>query len=223
MNQKKMGAFIKTLRKEKNLTQEQLAETLGVSNRTVSRWETGSNSPDIDMLIMLSDYLDVEIKELIEGEKSVEPKSNDENDNLKIVADYNKSRETNLVRKICFACLYGITSWIVSYIFSVRITNEANSGWILVLFEATVILFYGIIMFIFRFNRTTEGFLSTIIGAGSALTIINLGLLAIFFYSGSYYNHGLVGAYYAFLLVILIFTLTGVSTCIKNRKAYYRK
>ena len=223
MNQKKMGAFIKTLRKDKNLTQEQLAEVLGVSNRTVSRWETGSNIPDLDMLIILSDYFDVEIKDLIDGEKSVEQKSNTENDNLKAVADYNKDREKNLIRKIYYACLYGIVSWIVSFIFSVRITNEANSGWILVLFEAIIILIYGIIMLIFRFNRTTEGFLSVIIDIGSAMTIINFDLLVMFFKSGSYYNYGLVGAYYAFLLVILIFTLTGVLTCIKNRKAYYRK
>ncbi|MBR3514947.1 MAG: helix-turn-helix transcriptional regulator, partial [Lachnospiraceae bacterium] len=47
MDQIKIGTFLKTLRKEKNLTQEQLAEKLGVSNRTVSRWETGTNMPDI--------------------------------------------------------------------------------------------------------------------------------------------------------------------------------
>lgn len=223
MNQKKMGAFIKALRKDKNLTQEQLAEILGVSNRTVSRWETGSNIPDLDMLIMLSDYFDVEIKELIDGEKSVEPKSNTENDNLKAVADYNQDREKNLIRKIYYACFYGIVSWIITFIFSVKLTNEANSGWILVLFEAIVILLYGIIMFIFRFNRTAEGFLSIIIDIGSAMTIINLDLLSMFFKSGSYYNYGLVGVYYAFLLVVLIFTLTGVSTCIRNRRAYYRK
>ena len=41
MDQKKVGLFLKTLRKEKNMTQEVLAETLNVSNRTVSRWETG--------------------------------------------------------------------------------------------------------------------------------------------------------------------------------------
>ena len=51
MDQIKIGAFLKTLRKEKNLTQEQAAEQLGVSNRTVSRWETGTNKPDIWNLV----------------------------------------------------------------------------------------------------------------------------------------------------------------------------
>lgn len=50
MDQTKVGAFLKDLRKEKELTQEQLAEELGVSGRTISRWETGKNMPDISLL-----------------------------------------------------------------------------------------------------------------------------------------------------------------------------
>ena len=51
MDQKKIGAFFKDLRKEKGITQEAFAEIIGVSARTVSRWETGSNMPDLDVLI----------------------------------------------------------------------------------------------------------------------------------------------------------------------------
>ncbi len=50
MNQKEIGYFLKQLRSEKGLTQEQLAEILGVSGRTVSRWETGTNLPDLNLL-----------------------------------------------------------------------------------------------------------------------------------------------------------------------------
>ena len=53
----KIGAFLQALRRENGLTQEQLAEQIGVSRRTVSRWETGSNMPDLDVLMELSDYL----------------------------------------------------------------------------------------------------------------------------------------------------------------------
>ena len=56
----KMGAFLKELRKEKDITQEQLAEEMGVARRTVSRWETGANMPDMDILIDISDFYKVD-------------------------------------------------------------------------------------------------------------------------------------------------------------------
>lgn len=62
MNQMKIGVFIKELRKEKALTQEQLAEIFGVSRRTVLRWETGSNLPDLDILIEMADYFKVDLR-----------------------------------------------------------------------------------------------------------------------------------------------------------------
>ena len=57
MDQVKIGSFIKELRKEKGLTQEQQAEQFQVSRRTISRWETGSNLPDLDLLIEMADEL----------------------------------------------------------------------------------------------------------------------------------------------------------------------
>ena len=62
MNQMKIGVFIKELRKEKALTQEQLAEIFGFSRRTVLRWETGSNLPDLDILIEMADYFKVDLR-----------------------------------------------------------------------------------------------------------------------------------------------------------------
>ena len=59
MNQIKIGEFLKELRKEKGLTQEQLAEQFNVSRRSVSRWETGNNMPDLSMLITLAEYYEI--------------------------------------------------------------------------------------------------------------------------------------------------------------------
>ena len=70
MDTKKIGAFLKQCRKEKNLTQEQLAEKFGVSARTVSRWETGINMPDLSILVKLAEYYNVEMRELLDGERS---------------------------------------------------------------------------------------------------------------------------------------------------------
>ena len=69
MDQQKIGSFLKELRKEKHMTQEQLAEALGVSGRTVSRWETGRSLPDLDLLMLLADYHGVELRELLDGER----------------------------------------------------------------------------------------------------------------------------------------------------------
>ena len=57
MNQEKIGKFISKCRKQNNLTQDQLAEKLGVSNKTISRWENGINMPDYSILKILCDNL----------------------------------------------------------------------------------------------------------------------------------------------------------------------
>ena len=69
MNQMKIGKFIATLRKEKGMTQEQLGEKLGITNKTISRWENGNYMPDVEMLSLLSKEFGVSINELISGER----------------------------------------------------------------------------------------------------------------------------------------------------------
>lgn len=69
MNQENIGKFIAKLRKEKKLTQEQLAERLGVHNRSVSRWENGNSMPDYAVLPMIANELGVSVAELVEGKK----------------------------------------------------------------------------------------------------------------------------------------------------------
>lgn len=84
MDQIKTGKFIATLRKEKDLTQEQLGEKLGVTNKTISRWENGNYMPDIEMLSLLSKEFDISINELISGERFLEE-------------DFKKAADNNLV------------------------------------------------------------------------------------------------------------------------------
>ena len=72
MDLMKIGSMLQELRKEKGMTQEQLAEQLSVARRTVSRWETGSNMPDLDILIELSDLYDVDLREILSGERKSE-------------------------------------------------------------------------------------------------------------------------------------------------------
>ncbi len=66
MDQTKVGQFLKQLRKEKGITQEEFAEKIGVSGRTVSRWVTGSNMPDISLLVDIADFYEVDVREIRE-------------------------------------------------------------------------------------------------------------------------------------------------------------
>lgn len=66
MNQQKTGRFLKEIRQEKGITQEQAAEKFGVAGRTVSRWETGSNMPDLSMLVEIAVFYNVDVSEIID-------------------------------------------------------------------------------------------------------------------------------------------------------------
>lgn len=70
MEQVKTGKFIAKKRKELNLTQEQLAERLGVSNKTISKWETGKCMPDYAVVKNLCEELKVSVSELMDGEET---------------------------------------------------------------------------------------------------------------------------------------------------------
>ncbi|SEM16349.1 Helix-turn-helix [Butyrivibrio sp. ob235] len=72
MDQQKAGRFLKELRHEKEMTQEQLAQVFNVSSRTISRWENGTNLPDISLLVEIADFYDVDVREIIEGERKSE-------------------------------------------------------------------------------------------------------------------------------------------------------
>lgn len=69
MDQIKTGKFIAQLRKEKNITQEVLGDAVNVTNKTVSRWETGKYMPDIDTLLLLSRYFNISINEILCGQR----------------------------------------------------------------------------------------------------------------------------------------------------------
>ena len=87
MDMVKIGKLLQELRKEKGFTQEQLAERMGVARRTVSRWETGSNMPDLDILVELSDFYAVDIREILSGERKGERMNEELKETVMQVAD----------------------------------------------------------------------------------------------------------------------------------------
>ena len=125
MDQKKIGMFLKKLRKEKELTQAQLAEYFNVSDRTISRWETGNNMPDLSMLVELADFYDVDIREIIDGERKSEIMNNEEKETLLLVADYAENEKTVLLKRLRIFSIVGLCSMIIGLImFSISENNS---------------------------------------------------------------------------------------------------
>lgn len=101
MNQQKIGAFLKELRVERSMTQAQLAEILGVSNRSVSRWENGATMPDFDLLIALAKHFDVEVGELLDGERKGEIMDRQTEELMLKVSEYNNMERSFFSKRMC--------------------------------------------------------------------------------------------------------------------------
>lgn len=114
MNQQKIGLFLKSLRKEKGLTQEQFAEIVNVSNRTVSRWENGNNMPDLGILIEISDFYEVELRELLNGERKSEKMNHELEETVLKAVDYTSSETSRYTKKQHWLLLIGAFFWFAS-------------------------------------------------------------------------------------------------------------
>lgn len=92
MNQQKIGIFISSCRKQKNLTQAQLAEILGVSDKSISRWENGKTMPDISLYESLCKALDIHISELLYAEKMMDDEKTKQGEKLALSIFKTKSQ-----------------------------------------------------------------------------------------------------------------------------------
>lgn len=103
MNQEKIGLFIAKCRKDKNLTQEELAEKIGVTSKSVSRWENGKTMPDYSILKSLCSLLEVDVNELLAGEKiKREEILTYSNDNIDLILKeyYKMKKHKNIIKNI---------------------------------------------------------------------------------------------------------------------------
>lgn len=126
MDQIKAGAFLKDLRKEKGITQEQLAEELGVSDRTISRWETGNNMPDISLLVEIADYFDVSIPEIIKGERKSEEMKEESKEVAETMSYYAKAEKEQLVKSIRNMSIIGFAALLVYMVLDVTGVYDRN-------------------------------------------------------------------------------------------------
>jgi len=116
MDQKKTGYFLKQLRNEKKLTQEQLAQKFQITSRTVSRWETGSNMPDISMLLELADFYEVDIREIIDGERKSEMMNEEERKIAKTMSDYATTEKEKIFKEMKLQSVMGVCALVLYWI-----------------------------------------------------------------------------------------------------------
>ncbi|MGN0267801.1 MAG: helix-turn-helix domain-containing protein [Lachnospiraceae bacterium] len=126
MEQRKTGAFLKNLRKEKGLTQGQLAEHFNVSDRTISRWETGSNMPDLCLLVELADFYHVDIREIIDGERKSGKMNPEEKEMLLKVVDYSENERNVLMKRVCTISIAGLAALLLALLFNSVLLGTIN-------------------------------------------------------------------------------------------------
>ena len=192
MDQSKIGQFLKQLRKEKGITQEEFAEKIGVSGRTVSRWETGSNMPDISLLVDIADFYDVDVREIIEGEKKSEMMNEEIRDTAEKMAVYAGAEKSRLLRLAQFFGIIGIIAMSVATIFTCVNYEPSLMSFVTVLLSFTALLSMMVM------TLYVTGVLRKIAG-NKKITILIIVIIAIIFLVVARYMFGVL-----FILAIAV-------------------
>lgn len=122
MEQKKIGNFLSKIRKSKNLTQEELAEKIGVNGKTISKWERGINLPDTIWLCKLSEILEVSVQDILNGEKTIN--TNTINNKLLInIMDFYKHKSNKKVMIYSFNIIIFFT-FLITLIYTLNNFNK---------------------------------------------------------------------------------------------------
>ena len=144
MDTKKIGRFIAEKRKEKGYTQEQLGNILGVSNKTISRWENGNYMPDLSLLIPLSEALDITLNELLNGKYITEDKIMETTEkSLKNTINYSKNMLVQEKRKISI----GIMIFGAFLCFAAFAILDKESSW------CCIYSIVGIVVFVYGLSK----------------------------------------------------------------------
>lgn len=138
MDQEKIGRFIADCRKEKNLTQMQLAEKLNITDRAVSKWETGKSLPDSAIMIELCEILGITVNDLLNGEVVKVDNYNKELE--KTLIEMVKQKEENDKRLLALEWVIGILSVLVLLVPIIVAAYVTMENW-----QRIVLCFSGVI------------------------------------------------------------------------------
>ena len=156
MDQIKIGKFILNCRKEKSLTQEQLAEKLGVTSKSISRWENGNTMPDYSLLKDLCNELDINVNELLSGEKI---KGNDymnksEENLIKLIKQIKKRKKVLTIISYVFMAII-IVAFILNIVLNRVFPDDRH--WIIIrytfLYSGITLFIVSIVLELFKFDK----------------------------------------------------------------------
>ena len=197
MDQKKTGQFLKSLRNEKGLTQEQLAKQFNVSNRSVSRWETGTNLPDISLLVEIADFYDVDVREIIDGERKSEMMDKETREVAGKMADYAGNEKDRL---LSFVQVAGIVCVVITAAALVLQTlhyepDPARAGGVVATFIAFVLMCIitlyvtGLLQRLRKHRKAVKAIKITIIVVMALIThYVLMVVFVIGFFAASFYG-----------------------------------
>ena len=112
MEQEKIGKFIQQLRKEKNMTQRELAEKLGVTDRAISKWENGRGMPELSLMKALCDELGISVNELLSGEKIARENYQEKfEENILNTIEYTNKKVSH--KTLVFLCIIGAVIFVM--------------------------------------------------------------------------------------------------------------
>ncbi len=219
---KEIGAFLKQLRNEKGITQEQLAEILGVSGRTVSRWETGTNLPDLSILVQISEYYHVEIKEILNGERKSEDMDSELKETLLKVADYNELEKWRAAKagNLSFCIMFLVCA------VTIVVQMFMDGGFPLIMGETVVLLAGGLIyiFFVVKNGAWNGAVIKSTQKKDLIISLICVGIFSFLFYliikknMAALQAAGISVCFFVILSALSFVLLRGLS-CLSQRKS----
>lgn len=212
MNQEEIGKFIAKCRKGKNLTQAQLAEKLNITDRAVSKWETGKSMPDSSIMLELCEILGITVNELLSGEKI-------NMENLEKKADENlialkKKDENNIRKNVVISIIFSTTLFIGLIVCAIcDIAISGNLTWSLIPISA--IIFAWVVLFPVMILGK-KGFLGGLISI-SIFMIPYLYILSDLINVKAVFS---IGAIMSLISIVYIWLIFGIFNRLKMRKLF---
>ncbi len=165
----KIGQFIRNLRKERSLTQREVAEQLHVSEKTISKWETGKGFPEISLMLPLCNFFGISMNELLSGERLDEKQyvENAENNIISLVNDRTTPRRKVIISSIScfFATLASLALILISAFFVTQVWLRLvmiGIALIVVISNVAVILLVAVSTEIYKCDKCGEKFAPTL-------------------------------------------------------------